>query len=61
MAAILAPEWAPMRCPKDDTEERNMPVDASQRSIVITGSGHVILSAVQVEKLAQRFCGGNAA
>jgi regulator of extracellular matrix RemA (YlzA/DUF370 family) len=51
----------PMRCPTDDAKERNMPVDATPRSIVITDSDHVILSVVQVEKLAQRYFGGNAA
>jgi regulator of extracellular matrix RemA (YlzA/DUF370 family) len=60
VAATLAPEWAFMRCPTDDAKERNIPVDASQRSIVITSSDHVVLSAVHVERLAQRFFGGNA-
>jgi extracellular matrix regulatory protein A len=60
-AAILAPESAPMRRPKDDAKERNMQVDATQRSIVITNSDHVILPAVQVKTLAQRLFGGDAA
>jgi hypothetical protein len=61
VVAILAPESAPMRCPKDDAKERNMLVDATQGPIVITDSDHVILSAVQVETLAQRLFGGDAA
>jgi len=65
VAAILSPETAPTRRLKDDVKERNMLVDATQgrrtRSIIITDSDHVILSAVQVEKLAQRFFGGDAA
>jgi extracellular matrix regulatory protein A len=60
VVAILAPESAPMRRPKADVKERIMLVDATQRSIVITDSDHVILSAVQVEPLAQRFFGGDA-
>jgi len=51
-----------MRCLKDDAKERNMLIDAPQgqknRSIIITDSDHVILSAVQVETLTQRFTGG---
>jgi extracellular matrix regulatory protein A len=62
---ILSPESAPMRRLKDDAKERNMLVDATQvrrtRSIVVTGSDHVILSAVQVKTLAQRLFGGDAA
>jgi extracellular matrix regulatory protein A len=57
---ILAPEAAPLRRQKDDARERNMLVDAAQGSIVITDSDHAILSAVQVETLAQRFSGGDA-
>jgi regulator of extracellular matrix RemA (YlzA/DUF370 family) len=65
VVAILSPESAPLRRLKDDARERNMLVDATQgrrtRSIIIRGSDHVILSAVQVETLAQRFFGGDAA
>jgi len=62
VVAVLSPESAPMRCLKDDAKERNMLIDAPQgqknRSIIITDSDHVILSAVQVETLTQRFTGG---
>jgi len=65
VVAILLPESAPMRRLKDDAKERNMLIDATQgrrtRSIIITDSGHVILSAVQVETLTQRFFGGEGA
>jgi regulator of extracellular matrix RemA (YlzA/DUF370 family) len=61
MVAILVPKSASMRRPNDDTKERNMLVDATQVSIVITDSDPVILSAVQVGKLAQRLFGGDAA
>jgi regulator of extracellular matrix RemA (YlzA/DUF370 family) len=62
VVAILSPESAPMRRLRDDAKERNMLLDATQgrrtRSIIITDSDHVILSAVQVETLTQRFFEG---
>jgi regulator of extracellular matrix RemA (YlzA/DUF370 family) len=62
VVAILSPESAPMRRLRDDAKERNMLIDATQgrrtRSIIIADSDHVILSAVQVETLTQRFFEG---
>ncbi len=62
VVAVLSPESAPMRRLKDEAKERKMLLDATQgrktRSIIITDSDHVILSAVQVETLTQRFFGG---
>ncbi len=61
VVAVLSPESAPMRRLKDDAKERKMLLDATQgrktRAIIITDSDHVILSAVQVETLMQRFSG----
>ena len=61
VVAVLSPESAPMRRIKDDAKERKMLLDATQgrktTSIIITDSDHVILSAVQVETLMQRFSG----
>ena len=61
VVAVLSPESAPMRRLKDEARERKMLLDATQgrktRSIIITDSDHVILSAVQVETLMQRFAG----
>lgn len=61
VVAILSPESAPMRRLKDEARERKMLLDATQgrktRAIIITDSDHVILSAVQVETLLQRFSG----
>jgi regulator of extracellular matrix RemA (YlzA/DUF370 family) len=61
VVAILSPESAPMRRLKDEAKERSMLIDATQgrrtRSIIVTDSDHVILSAVQVETLTQRFYG----
>lgn len=65
VAAVLSPESAPMRRLKDDAKERNTLIAATQgrktRSIIITDSDHVPLSAVQVETLTQRFFGGEGA
>ncbi|HUI67969.1 MAG TPA: DUF370 domain-containing protein [Nitrospirota bacterium] len=61
VVAVLSPESAPMRRLKEDAKERKTLLDATQgrktRSIIITDSDHVILSAVQVETLMQRFSG----
>lgn len=63
VVAVLSPESAPMRRLKEEAKERRMLLDATQgrktRSIIITDSDHVILSAVQVETLTQRFTGGD--
>jgi regulator of extracellular matrix RemA (YlzA/DUF370 family) len=64
VVAILSPESAPMRRIKEEAKERKMLLDATQgrktRAIIITDSDHVILSAVQVETLMQRFAGRGA-
>jgi len=59
VVAIVTPASAPMKRLKDDAREANRLIDATQgrrtRSIIITDSNHVILSAVQAETIAQRF------
>jgi len=59
VVAVLTPDSAPMRRLKDEARDRKMLVDATQgrktRSIIITDSDHVILSAIQVDTLMQRF------
>ncbi len=61
VVAVLSPESAPMRRLKEEAKERKMLLDATQgrktRAMIITDSDHVILSAVQVETLMQRFEG----
>jgi regulator of extracellular matrix RemA (YlzA/DUF370 family) len=61
VVVILSPESAPMRRLKEEAKKRQMLIDATQgrktRAIIITDSDHVILSAVQVETLMQRFSG----
>jgi regulator of extracellular matrix RemA (YlzA/DUF370 family) len=59
--AVLSPESAPIDRLKDEAKERNMMSDATQwrktGPISITDSDHAVLSALQVETLAQRFHG----
>ncbi len=61
VVAVLSPESAPMRRLREEAKERKVLLDATQgrktRAIIITDSDHVILSAVQVETLMQRFEG----
>jgi regulator of extracellular matrix RemA (YlzA/DUF370 family) len=61
VVAVLTPDSAPMRRLKEEAKEQKRLLDATQgrktRAIIITDSDHVILSAVQVETLMQRFSG----
>ena len=63
VVAVLSPDSAPMRRLKDEAKEQKRLLDATQgrktRAIIITDSDHVILSAVQVETLMQRFSNGS--
>ncbi|MFQ5900694.1 MAG: DUF370 domain-containing protein [Thermodesulfobacteriota bacterium] len=59
IVAIVSPESAPMRRLKDRAREMDNLIDATQgrktRSIIVTESNHIVLSAMQVETLLQRF------
>jgi len=59
--AIVNPNSAPMKRLKEEAKEAKHLIDATQgrktRSIIITDSNHVILSAIQAETVAQRFMG----
>ena len=59
VVAVLTPDSAPMRRLKEEAKEQKRLLDATQGrktcAIIITDSDHVILSAVQVETLLQRF------
>ena len=65
VVSFLSPESAPMRRLKEEAGERNMPITATHawrmRPIIITAGGHVLLSAVQVVTLTQRFYAGEDA
>ncbi|NOZ85777.1 MAG: DUF370 domain-containing protein [Deltaproteobacteria bacterium] len=59
IVAIVSPQSAPMKRLKEEARSNGKLIDATQgrrtRSIVITDSDHVVLSAVQAETIAQRF------
>jgi len=59
VVAIISPNAAPIRRLRDEAREENRLIDATQgrrtRSVLITDSNHVILSAIQSETIAQRF------
>ncbi|ODN31233.1 DUF370 domain-containing protein [Fervidobacterium thailandense] len=57
--AIVNPESAPLKRLKEDAKTEGKLIDATYgrktRSILITDSNHIILSAIQPETIAQRF------
>lgn len=57
--AIVNPNSAPMKRLKEEAKETKRLIDATQgrktRSIIITDSNHIVLSAIQAETIAQRF------
>ncbi len=59
VVAIISPNAAPMKRLRDEAREEKRLIDATQgrrtRSVLITDSNHIILSAVSSEKIAQRF------
>ncbi len=59
VVSILSPSSAPMKRLREDAKSQGRLLDATQgrktRSIVITDSNHIILSAIQPETISQRF------
>jgi regulator of extracellular matrix RemA (YlzA/DUF370 family) len=59
IVAVVNPASSPMRRLREDARKDGRLIDATQgrktRSLVITDSNHVILSAVQAETMRQRF------
>jgi len=57
--AIVSPESAPIKRIISDARDRGQLVDATYgrrtRSVIITDSSHIILSAIQPETVAHRF------
>ena len=57
--AVVAAGSSPIRRVREEAAERGKLIDATQgrktRAIIITDSDHVILSALQVETITQRF------
>lgn len=62
VVAILAPASAPMKRVKEEAKKAGKLVDVTQgrktRSIIITDTDHVILTAVHAETMAQRYESG---
>jgi hypothetical protein len=60
--AIVTPGSAPMRRLREEAKKRGKLVDATEgrrtRSIIVTDSDHIILSALQAETITQRFTEG---
>lgn len=57
--AIVSPNSAPMKRLKDEARDDRRLIDATHgrrtRSIIITDSNHIVLSAIQAETISQRF------
>ena len=64
VVAVVTPDSAPMKRLKDDARDARKLIDATQgrrtRSILVTDTDHVILSALSAETIAERL-GGAAA
>ena len=56
--SIISPESAPIKRMIQDSKDSKMAIDATYgrrtRSVIIMDSGHIILSAVQPETIANR-------
>lgn len=65
IVAIVSPESAPIKRVISEGRERGMLVDATYgrrtRAVIITDSGHIILSAVQPETVKHRLQGKETA
>ena len=59
VVAIVSPNSAPMKRLKDEAKDERRLIDATHgrrtRSIIITDSNHIVLSAIQAETVSQRF------
>ena len=64
MIAIVSPESAPIKRIVQDSRERGALIDATcgkTRTVIIMDSDHVVLSALQLETVANRFNTGEKA
>jgi len=62
VVAIVTPGSAPMKRLRDEARKAGRLIDATEgrrtRSIIVTDSNHIILSAIQAETITQRFLEG---
>ena len=65
VVAIVSPESAPMKRFKEEARKAGRLIDGTQgrrtRSILITDSDHIVLSALQTETVAERLERGGVA
>ena len=61
LIAIVSPESAPIKRMVQEARDRAVLIDATcgrkTRSVIITDSGHIILSAIQPDTIRSRFSG----
>lgn len=59
LVAVVSPESAPIKRIIQDAKDRGMCIDATYgrrtRAVIVTDSGHVVLSAIQPETVANRL------
>lgn len=59
VVAIVSPGSSPIKKLKDEAKARGKVIDATEgrrtRSLIVTDSDHIILSAIQVETIVQRM------
>jgi extracellular matrix regulatory protein A len=64
VVAILTPTSSPMKRLREEARDAKRLIDTTQgrktRSIIVTDSNHVILSAVQAETISQRYSSDGA-
>jgi len=62
VVAIVTPGSAPMKRLREEAKKGARLIDATEgrrtRSIIVTDSNHIILSAIQAETITQRFLEG---
>ena len=62
VVAIVTPGSAPMKRLREEAKKAGRLIDATEgrrtRSIIVTDSNHIILSAIQAETITQRFIEG---
>lgn len=62
VVAIVTPGSAPMKRLREEAKKTGKLLDATEgrrtRSIIVTDSNHIILSAIQAETITQRFLEG---
>lgn len=63
IVAIIMPDSSPIKKLKEEAKELGRLINVTQgrktRSIIITDSGHVILSGIQAETITHRYMSGN--